>query len=618
MQTYNQIIKLNQTFAENHFKIQTFGNGPEFDIALHDKQAWFSYPLMWMEDLPLGLNENEVTFSFRVYFLDQVSTLEDREDDKIETNNNEVKSDQISNALDLLSFWAQDSTYPELDLVKSGSVQTLDGRFPDRLTGCYVDLKLKQGFRYNKCNIPMTGVIPVDDSCLDATFQNSDNTFSQDILSGATFISSDVIHSINGFVQQPIPSNVPFNFIIVPAVNTVLPVISGGLYIGDTLTTTDGTWTGTDLIFTYQWQSEGVDITGATSDSHTLVDNDGGLDITCDVTATNVLGAVPATSNTITGEDRYFATRNGVDMYNTIPTVTLTGDFELEFQFVINPSGTVSVIGNNSNNDNFIILFNTGAVILNIDGSFVSFSAGMINLSDNLSIFKLRKVGNDFTISQENIDLQTVISVSAGAKTLSLNVIGQKNNQNYFDNVISTVKITDGTDLIRNYPLNETLGTTTIVDYGSDGSNGTAVNMTALDTELMTLDGADWLGIEVIDNGDFATDLSDWTIHADDATHKVTWVSGEARFESDTTSPIMEFRSVNTPVVGNRYKGMIKATYTSGTIFFGDFGSANSLSEGANEFVYNPSSARFAFFRQTSNLDVLLDDVSVKRILQAP
>jgi len=37
-------------------------------------------------------------------------------------------------------------------------------------------------------------------------------------------------------------------------VNTVLPVVSGTTYVGDLLTTTDGTWTGTPTSFSYQWK----------------------------------------------------------------------------------------------------------------------------------------------------------------------------------------------------------------------------------------------------------------------------------------------------------------------------------------------------------------------------
>ena len=187
MQSYNQIIKLNKDFAENHFQIKTFGNGKNSDIVLHDKQDWFSYPLMWMEDLPINVSENEMTFSFRVYFINQVATLKDREGDKIETNLNEVKSDMIQCALDLLSFWEKDVDFYSINLVKSSSIQPIEDELSDRVTGCFVDLRLNQGFRYNKCAIPMSGVTPpTPTSCAPVSIYE-DEVFVEDVASGGEY-----------------------------------------------------------------------------------------------------------------------------------------------------------------------------------------------------------------------------------------------------------------------------------------------------------------------------------------------------------------------------------------------------------------------------------------------
>ena len=181
MQTYNQIIKLNREFAEAHYQIKTFGNGAAYNIVLHDKEAWFEYPLMWVEDVPATLNNNEFQFNFRVYFIAQVAQLEDQETDLDSTNENEVKSDMIQCAQDLLSFWAQDTTYPELDLIKTGnSFTTITDKFSDRVTGCYIDLRLKQGFTYNKCAIPMSGVTPPPSVvCLPVTVNVNDELYSE-------------------------------------------------------------------------------------------------------------------------------------------------------------------------------------------------------------------------------------------------------------------------------------------------------------------------------------------------------------------------------------------------------------------------------------------------------
>jgi hypothetical protein len=80
-------------------------------------------------------------------------------------------------------------------------------------------------------------------------------------------------------------------------VNTALPMISGSPSVGSTLSTTDGTWTGTPTpTFTYQWKRGGTNISGATANSYLLVSGDSGTMITATVTATNPGGSVGATS----------------------------------------------------------------------------------------------------------------------------------------------------------------------------------------------------------------------------------------------------------------------------------------------------------------------------------
>jgi hypothetical protein len=81
-----------------------------------------------------------------------------------------------------------------------------------------------------------------------------------------------------------------------PPVNTVAPVVSGTASFGSTLSTTDGTWTNTPTI-SYKWQRNGVDISGATSSTYTLVAADVGNPIRCVVTGTNGDGSSSAISN---------------------------------------------------------------------------------------------------------------------------------------------------------------------------------------------------------------------------------------------------------------------------------------------------------------------------------
>jgi len=85
---------------------------------------------------------------------------------------------------------------------------------------------------------------------------------------------------------------------IAPA-NTVAPVVSGTATRDQTLSTTNGTWTGVPTpTYSYQWQRGGSDIGGATGSTYTLVTADVGYAIRCVVTASNTVSSTSANSNT--------------------------------------------------------------------------------------------------------------------------------------------------------------------------------------------------------------------------------------------------------------------------------------------------------------------------------
>jgi lysophospholipase L1-like esterase len=80
-------------------------------------------------------------------------------------------------------------------------------------------------------------------------------------------------------------------------VNIVLPAISGTAQVGQTLTTSNGTWTNSPTSFAYQWQREGSNIGGATSSTYTLALADLASLVTVRVIARNGTGAsLPARS----------------------------------------------------------------------------------------------------------------------------------------------------------------------------------------------------------------------------------------------------------------------------------------------------------------------------------
>ena len=132
------------------------------------------------------------------------------------------------------------------------------------------------------------------------------------------------------------------------------PVLSGGVgvnaTVGQTLTSTSGTWRGTQqLVFAYQWYRGGsTPIPGATGTSYTLTASEQGLNVDCGVTAN---GPVPPAST------RYSS--NYYTVSAAIPSRTGQGVFA--FGFAVTPASTYYNIYNTLNNAGVIAINATQA-----------------------------------------------------------------------------------------------------------------------------------------------------------------------------------------------------------------------------------------------------------------
>ena len=87
MLSYKQIISKFKEFAQNHYILESYGTGEAFQIVEHNKQKTRKYPMMWVEDQPFPFGNKSVTYSFRVYFLQQVPTLKKTDSETLEQAN---------------------------------------------------------------------------------------------------------------------------------------------------------------------------------------------------------------------------------------------------------------------------------------------------------------------------------------------------------------------------------------------------------------------------------------------------------------------------------------------------------------------------------------------------
>lgn len=79
--------------------------------------------------------------------------------------------------------------------------------------------------------------------------------------------------------------------------NTVRPTITGTAQVGQTLTSTQGTWKGSGNTYARRWTADNVTIPGATGVTYSPVAGDVGKMIRVVVSATNTNGTADATSN---------------------------------------------------------------------------------------------------------------------------------------------------------------------------------------------------------------------------------------------------------------------------------------------------------------------------------
>ena len=134
----------------------------------------------------------------------------------------------------------------------------------------------------------------------------------------------------------------------------------------------------------------------------------------------------------------------------------------------------------------------------------------------------------------------------------------------------------------------------------------------------------DELGSEEVDNGDFATDLSNWTIERSDSTHTVTHTSNGARFKSDTTHPLLTFTSDTANIVsGKSYQIKVVISEYQGSsgikIQSSATGDVKYLFDSVDTFTYNftavsSSSTPIQFYRDTADVDITIKSVSLKEV----
>lgn len=123
------------------------------------------------------------------------------------------------------------------------------------------------------------------------------------------------------------------------------------------------------------------------------------------------------------------------------------------------------------------------------------------------------------------------------------------------------------------------------------------------------------LGPELVTNGSFAASGSGWTVTGADTTHIATFNGSTLRYQSDTTSPQLSVSQTLALVVGVTYQfTFVVSAFTSGTMKADTAPGMTFTGIGTYTFIRQAVNNNLNLTRATTNVDMTLDSVSVRRI----
>lgn len=114
----------------------------------------------------------------------------------------------------------------------------------------------------------------------------------------------------------------------------------------------------------------------------------------------------------------------------------------------------------------------------------------------------------------------------------------------------------------------------------------------------------------------FVSGGTGWTVLNPDGTHIVTFGDGSARFQSDTTSPVLTLRA-SILTSGRRFRITFPVIqHSSGQVQFDIVGATVIVPSGVGLFTttFVASSALLSIYRATANVDLTLGDIIVRQV----
>jgi len=156
MISLNAILSRIESFAENHYFIQTFSFGKSADEL--DLEKLGTYPALYLVYNGADYDEGTKTYNFELYLIDLPGEKEEKNEQRKEavSDSEQCLEDLLADISSGGNIFIFDEDYE----VTSGSVLPIYASYANVLAGALLDISISVPYDRSACNLPLNGVQP--------------------------------------------------------------------------------------------------------------------------------------------------------------------------------------------------------------------------------------------------------------------------------------------------------------------------------------------------------------------------------------------------------------------------------------------------------------------------
>ena len=144
---HNEIVKLLEDIATNHYQIRGFGFGDPWEYLASETPKT---PVLWGMVGNTSRNNLEVTYNYKVLVFDLVK--------RDESNENEVLSDCQKILFDVVAQLNSNTYYNQFLFSASNQLEPFTERFDNSVSGWALDFAFRVPFENDPCQVPSSGL----------------------------------------------------------------------------------------------------------------------------------------------------------------------------------------------------------------------------------------------------------------------------------------------------------------------------------------------------------------------------------------------------------------------------------------------------------------------------